>query len=34
MQHMALQKMQSGQIRSYVAWMAIGTALLLVYYIL
>lgn len=30
----SLQKMQSGQIRSYVAWMALGTVLLLAYYIL
>ncbi len=29
-----LQRMQSGQIRSYVAWMLIGTALLLAYLIL
>lgn len=26
-----LQKMQSGQIRSYVAWMAIGTVLIIAY---
>ena len=28
-----LQKMQSGQIRSYVAWMALGAALLIVYFV-
>ena len=28
-----LQKIQSGQIRSYVAWMAVGTVLLIVYFI-
>lgn len=28
-----MQKMQSGQIRSYVAWMAIGIALLVVYFV-
>lgn len=28
-----LQRMQSGQIRSYVAWMAVGTVLLIFYYI-
>jgi NADH-quinone oxidoreductase subunit L len=29
----ALQHMQSGQIRSYVAWMAIGAALLMIYFV-
>lgn len=29
-----LQKIQSGQIRSYVAWMVVGSALLLVYFVL
>ena len=29
----ALQHMQSGQIRSYVAWMAVGTVLLIIYFI-
>lgn len=28
-----LQKMQSGQIRSYVAWMAVGTVLLIIYFV-
>jgi len=28
-----LQRMQSGQIRSYVAWMAVGTVILIVYFI-
>lgn len=28
-----LQRMQSGQIRSYVAWMAVGTVLLILYFI-
>jgi len=28
-----LQKMQSGQIRSYVAWMAVGTVILLIFFI-
>lgn len=28
-----LQRMQSGQIRSYVAWMAVGTVLLIVYFV-
>lgn len=30
---LALQRIQSGQIRSYVAWMAIGAVLLLVYFV-
>lgn len=29
-----LQRMQSGQIRSYVAWMAMGTVLLILYFVL
>ena len=29
-----LQRMQSGQIRSYVAWMAVGTAALIIYFII
>ena len=28
-----VQRMQSGQIRSYLAWMAAGAALLIVYFI-
>ena len=28
-----LQQMQSGQIRSYVAWMVVGTVLLIAYFV-